>query len=149
MSITVWDSLLPRSHPAGERYTRYPDPTPSVPTAPQLRAFGAASTLSAIWSRHLGGLSLPTVNILATTLGMGRREMGKKPQTDNRARTDKRTDGRSDTHKAKPIHPRYAGCNQRYVAEPSVQRSSFAHPHLIGYQKTFIVQTHDNNKYIC
>ena len=34
-----------------------PDPNPSAPTAPQLRAFSAASTPSASWSRRLGGLS--------------------------------------------------------------------------------------------
>jgi len=43
-------------------------------------------------------------------------------RTDTRAWTDKWTDGRTDTqtHKAKPIHPCYAGC-KKYMALISKQ----------------------------
>jgi len=51
---------------------------------------------------------------------------GKKPRTDTRARTDKQTNGRTDnTHKAKPIHSLYAGCNQR---RPDCKSLEVRHP---------------------
>jgi len=50
-------STLPTPHPCWAEGHPFPDPTPSAPTTPQLHAFSAASTLSATWPRHLGGLT--------------------------------------------------------------------------------------------
>ena len=56
---------------------------------------------------------------------------GKKPWTDTWAQTDKRTDGRTDihTHKAKPIHPRYVGCNKYTI---NTHSASAIHQPIIG-----------------
>ena len=48
---------LPDPTPAVEGNAFSPDPTLLAPTAPLLHAFGAASTPSASWSGHFGGLS--------------------------------------------------------------------------------------------
>jgi len=60
--------LLPDTIPAGQRDIPFQDPGHSAVMVPQLYSFGAASSFSATWSRHVGGLSPLTVKILATSL---------------------------------------------------------------------------------
>ena len=60
--------LLPDTIPAGQGDIPFQDPGHSALMVPQLYSFGAASSFSATWSRHVGGLSPLTVKILATSL---------------------------------------------------------------------------------